>query len=111
MNKKQKVRDNFRESVFKRDKHKCRRCGKPATQIKLDAHHITDRHDMPNGGYVAANGITLCDDGTPDSCHMLAEKFHISGGKEWEPGMHPNDLYAMINSSYEMAYAASERLA
>lgn len=26
----------------------------------LDAHHITDRNEMPNGGYVPENGISLC---------------------------------------------------
>lgn len=41
---------------------------------------------------------------------MLAEKFHISGDTEWEPGMHPDDLYKLIGSSYEMAVKASERL-
>jgi 5-methylcytosine-specific restriction endonuclease McrA len=110
MNRKQKIRDNFREAVFKRDGHKCKRCGKPASQVKLDAHHVTDRNGMPNGGYVKENGISLCEDGKGGGCHMLAEKFHISGGKEWEPGMHPNDLYAMIGSSYDLAVKASERL-
>lgn len=128
---KKEVRKNFRESVFKRDGYKCAWCGngpfeyEPETE--LDAHHITDRSDMPNGGYVPENGISLCknprglvmvdgDDGLSDveihseSCHMKAEKFHISDGKEWNPGMHPNDLYKLINSSYEEAVAASKRL-
>ena len=102
MKQKQLVRMKFAEAVFKRDGHKCKFC--ECTE-NLDAHHIVDRHDMPNGGYVAANGITLC----PDH-HMMAEKFHISGGTEWESGMHPNDLYNKIGSSYEIALAASERL-
>jgi len=60
---------------------------------------------MPNGGYVKENGITLC-----EIHHMLAEKFHISEGAEWEENMHPNDLYKLIDSSCELAYSNSERL-
>ena len=60
---------------------------------------------MPHGGYVKENGITLCPD-----CHSKAEKWHKSGGVSWEPGYHPNELYAKIGSSYEMAVAASEKL-
>ena len=51
---KQKVREDFRNSVFERDGHKCKICG---SNDKLDAHHITDRNEMPNGGYVKENGI------------------------------------------------------
>lgn len=61
---------------------------------------------MPNGGYVRENGITLCQ----AEHHMMAEQFHISGGKNWHQGMHPDDLYRMIGSSYEEAVRASERL-
>lgn len=112
MKKKQLVRIKFTEAVHKRDGYKCKRCGRTAAQCKLDAHHITDRNELPNGGYVPENGITLCDEAPEGvvSCHMLAEKFHISGGTEWEPGMHPKDLYNMIGSSYEIALKASERL-
>ena len=38
---------------------------------------------------------------------MMAEKFHISGGSEWEKGMHPNDLYVIIGSSYDLAVKKS----
>ncbi|MDM8549714.1 hypothetical protein QUF72_06550 [Desulfobacterales bacterium HSG2] len=34
-----KSRDIFRESIFKRDNHKCVVCGEPAQ----DAHHIIER--------------------------------------------------------------------
>jgi 5-methylcytosine-specific restriction endonuclease McrA len=104
--KKQLVRERFRDAVFKRDGYACKKCGMKQAEGKLDAHHIVDRTLMPNGGYVVENGITLCD----PTCHMLAEKYHISGGEDWEPGMHPDDLYAMVGSSYEKALAASERL-
>lgn len=102
MKHKQLVRIKFAEAVFKRDGHKCKFCDRTD---ELDAHHITNRDDMPKGGYVAANGITLC-----PVHHMMAERWHISGGTEWEPGMAPTDLYNRIGSSYAIAYAASERL-
>src|SRR5215203_1562865 len=85
---KKQLRAAFRKAVFQRDRYRCVTCGKPGKDrqggeahkqfhshpadrdlVCLDAHHITDRHEMPNGGYVAENGITLCDDG----CHLLAE--------------------------------------
>ena len=100
--KKNQVRQEFRDAVFDRDGHRCVFCG---YKEELDAHHITDRHEMPNGGYVMENGITLC-----PVHHEDAEKFHISGGKEWKPGMHPDDLYAKIESSKELAIKESEKL-
>lgn len=71
----------------------------------LDPHHITDRNKMPNGGYVIENGISVCDE-----CHIKAEQWHISGETEWVEGYHPDDLYKMIGSSYELAYRKSEQL-
>lgn len=50
-------RDNFRESVFKRDSHKCVICGEPAK----DAHHIIERRLFPDGGYYLDNGVSLCE--------------------------------------------------
>ncbi len=106
MNRKQQIRENFRKAVFKRDSYKCKLCNKSIRVSKLDAHHITDRTKMPNGGYVKENGITLCQ----NECHMKAEKFHISNGQEWEEKFHPNDLYSLIGSSYELAVKKSELL-
>lgn len=106
MSDKKKIRTKFREGVLERDKHKCKKCNR--SDIKLDAHHITDRSLMPNGGYVLENGITLCD--TENGCHMKAEKFHISGGESWEPGFHPDDLYKLIKSSRILAEQKSELL-
>ena len=107
MGSKKQIRENFRTSVFKRDKNTCQACKKKHTDIEdLDAHHITDRSEMPNGGYVKENGISLCKEG----CHMRCEKFHITGGVEWEEGLHPDDLYKMINSSKELAIQKSEAL-
>ena len=100
--KKKQVREAFRDAVFKRDKHMCVYC---SCVTNLDAHHITDRTEMPNGGYVKENGISLC-----PQHHMIAEKFHISGGTEWIEGFHPNDLYKKIGSTKELAIEKSERL-
>lgn len=101
MNKKE-IRSLFRESVFKRDKNRCVFCLE--TQ-KLDAHHITDRHDMPNGGYVKENGITVC-----EKHHLECEQFHITFGEAWVAGKHPDDLYKIIGSSKEIAIQKSKEL-
>ena len=93
------IRERFRNDVFERDNHKCKVCGNSAQ----DAHHITDRNEMPNGGYVKENGISLCSD-----CHIKAEQYHITDGKNWINGYHPSELYGLINSSYEIAYKKSE---
>lgn len=102
MNKKKKIRQNFRTSVFERDEHKCRKCPIPVKNVNLDAHHITDRDEMPNGGYVKENGISLCDE-----CHIKAEVFHSSNHIKWVDEFHPNDLYELIGSNYKMAYEKS----
>jgi len=105
MSNKKEIRKKFKESVFKRD-GKCMVCSEPIKDDNMDAHHITDRNEMPNGGYVLENGITLC----KDECHMKAEKFHISGGSEWEKYMHPDELYLLIHSSKELAIKKSKLL-
>lgn len=102
MKQKQLIRLKFRDETFKRDGYCCVFCN---ITENLDAHHITDRNLMPNGGYVRENGITLC----PEH-HMMAEEFHISDGKTWVEGMHPGDLYLKINSSYELAVKACSHL-
>lgn len=63
------TRDNFRESVFKRDGHKCVVCANPAK----DAHHIIERRLFSDGGYYLDNGASLCGE-----CHMKAEQTTIS---------------------------------
>ena len=70
----------------------------------FDIHHITDRSLMVAGGYCLENGITLC----KVPCHEKAEVFHSSG--EAHPGYAPDDLYKKINSTYEKAVGASNRL-
>jgi 5-methylcytosine-specific restriction endonuclease McrA len=54
---KKAVREHFRCVVFDRDDHKCVFCERTE---HLDAHHIVNRNDMPNGGYILSNGVTLC---------------------------------------------------
>ena len=51
------TRDQFREAVFARDKHKCVVCLEPAK----DAHHILERRLWGNGGYYLANGASVCE--------------------------------------------------
>lgn len=102
MKRKQLIRESFRTAVLGRDGNQCVFCDE--TQ-DLDAHHISDRSKMPNGGYVKENGITLC----PDH-HLDAELYHISNGNDFVKGLHPNDLYAIISSSYKLAVEKSRRL-
>lgn len=81
---KKQVRQKFRDAVFTRDGFACRACGfcssPERAEDELDAHHITDRNEMPNGGYVAENGVALC-----DVCHAKAEAFHC--GEPVSPGV------------------------
>lgn len=107
MSTKKQIRETFRNSVFKRDKNTCKVCDKKHINTdELDAHHITDRSEMPNGGYVKENGISVC----KEDCHFKVEWFHITEGKEWNEGLHPDDLYKMIGSSKELAIQKSDEL-
>ena len=63
------TRDNFRNSIFKRDKYNCVVCGAQA----LDAHHIMERRLFNDGGYYIDNGSSLC-----EAHHIEAEKTIIS---------------------------------
>lgn len=105
---KKKIRENFRNVCFKRDKYSCRVCGKKSSPEKIleemDCHHINDRSIMPNGGFVLENGITLC----RDSCHLKAEEFWSTGVAS--PSFSVEELYKLIGSSYELAVRASEKL-
>lgn len=121
MKKKKQIREIFRNQVFERDNYTCKICtrhyGKEVAVEHLDSHHILDRNSIEfngTGGYVPENGITLCkydENGLEEnSCHMKAERFHISEGEEWESGMHPDDLYKLIGSSKELAIEKSKKL-
>lgn len=104
---KKQIRRAFRAAVFARDGFACVTCRFASTperaEDELDAHHITDRNEMPNGGYVPENGISLC-----ARCHEKAEAFHC--GQEVPSGFAPAELYAMIGSSVASARDASKRL-
>ena len=105
--KKKAIRAAFRDAVFSRDGHACVMCGAPQREDEpLDAHHITDRSQLPGGGYVQENGITVCE----KPCHIRVERFHVSGGADWEQDLHPDDLYARIGSSHDAAVTASEAM-
>jgi len=104
---KKEIRRNFRDHSFKQDKYKCVMCSFQSSPEKsleeLDCHHITPRTEMPNGGYVKENGISLCSE-----CHLKAEEFYATGVAV--PGFSPEELYQRINSSKEKAIEASKRL-
>jgi hypothetical protein len=93
-------RKEFNEDCLSRDGHKCVFCNEIEN---LDVHHITDRHDMPNGGYGCLNGITLCEDH-----HLLCEEYHISGFCEEK--YHPSSLYIKINTTFDDAFKQCENL-
>jgi len=106
--KKDLIREAFRKAVFDRDGHKCRICGITEAQLgiiraNLDAHHITSRKEMPNGGYVKENGISLCPE-----CHRCAETYPTEA--IYEDLYEPRKLYQAIHSSYEEAFEASSKL-
>lgn len=104
---KKETRKNFRDACYKRDKYSCAMCSKKSSketaEKDLDAHHIFDRREMPHGGYVKENGISLCPE-----CHLKAEEFHSTGTAH--PGYSPTDLYNKIGSSHEKAVEASSKL-
>lgn len=89
--KKKKIRIEFREAVLKRDNHACRKCDGNGT-VWLDAHHIVDRNEISDGGYILSNGITLCEE-----CHKKAEVYHSSNKTKYIPGYHPKDLILLIS--------------
>jgi 5-methylcytosine-specific restriction endonuclease McrA len=95
---KKQIRKKFRDSVFSRDNYVCAVCRLPSSI--LDAHHITNRNLLPNGGYIPENGISLCSD-----CHLKAETFDVSP----IDGYSPEDLYKLINSSLDLVISILER--
>lgn len=105
---KKEIRQKFRDETYLRDKYKCRGCGLQATPGNalqyLDAHHITPREEMPNGGYVKENGISLCN----MKCHMKAEMF--LKGESQDSQFSPKSLYKCIGSSRELAEKKAAQL-
>ena len=92
------LRRIFREQVFERDNHCCKFCDE---KENLDAHHITNRHEMPCDGYVITNGITLC-----QKHHIMAEMYATGDIFSFSP----EKLYEKINSSYEKALEDCKKL-
>ena len=70
------TRDEFRESVLKRDANECAVCHEPNA---LSVHHILERKLWEDGGYYLNNGITLC-----PNHHILAESCFIMPERLWE---------------------------
>ena len=87
-----RLRFEFFDDCMERDNYVCVKCKKNKA---VDVHHITDRHEMPNMGYVKENGISLC-----STCHLKAEDKTIS----------ENELYKLIKSSKEVAEIESKLL-
>lgn len=115
MGSKADVRAAFRRAVFGRDRYRCVVCGRQWSEAdadpslgRINAHHITDRREFPNGGYVPENGVTVCDG--EGSCHWRCEAFHRTEGEAPEEGLSPSDLYAKIGSTYVAALNADARL-
>lgn len=93
MSKKQ-VRQHFRDACLSRDKNKCVCCGKADA---LEVHHITNRNEIENGGYIKENGVSLCPD-----CHYKAEMHYQTKGLEF-PEYSEDALYKKIGSSKDVA--------
>ena len=120
MSDKKKIRAAFRNSTLKRDKYCCIICNAKGIDrqggdewknfhsnevdlVELDAHHITPREDMPNGGYCKENGASLC-----GICHEKAEEWcKVQTGTR---SFSPSDLYQKIGSNHEKAVKASLKL-
>ena len=87
-------RKSFNEGCLERDGYKCVFCNKTEN---LDVHHITDRHEMPNGGYHITNGITVC-----NNHHLECEKYHMD--EPCEEQYLPCSLYRKIGTTPGDAY-------
>jgi hypothetical protein len=125
---KKAMRKNFRDAVFGRDGYRCVVCGFESSperaEHELDAHHITPREEMPNGGYVKENGVSLCDPsktGKPlaHGCHYRAEQVLLKISQGFDPPKTEHDydyeyspeaLYKAVGSTREEAERASEFL-
>ena len=105
MKKKQAIRYNFRTNALNRDNNKCKVCNAKPDINELDVHHIIDRNEIINGGYVKENGITLC-----KNCHLKAEQYHITNGEYCEELYMPDNLFKLINSNSDLAIKKSQKL-
>lgn len=93
---KRAIRERLRRAAYARDGG-CVACDHG--QAPFDCHHITPREQMPNGGYVLENVVTVC-----SPCHEKAEAC-LHGATI--PGYSPDELYLLIDSSHAIATAAA----
>ncbi len=70
----------------------------------LNVHHIIDRSEIPNGGSVLSNGITLCE------IHHEEAEAHHDLDPEADDAFCPSKLFSIIDSSYEQAMKDAENL-
>lgn len=63
------TRDEFRSSVFERDRNKCVFCQQDA----IDAHHVLERRLFADGGYYIDNGASVCSEH-----HLECERTNIT---------------------------------
>jgi 5-methylcytosine-specific restriction endonuclease McrA len=105
--KKKLARQKFRDEVLKRDRSLCAICKTPDN---VEIHHITDRTQIPGGGYVRENGITLC----KEHLEQAELYLHSESGEMEEDAelgaLVPKKLYLKIGSNYDKALKASQRL-
>ena len=60
---------DWRNSVYKKDKYKCQKCGKKCRKETIVAHHIKSWEKYPKLRFKIENGIVLC-----RSCHKKVHK-------------------------------------
>jgi len=60
---------NWRNSVYKKDRYTCRKCGKKCRKEIIVAHHIKSWEKHPKLRFKIENGIVLC-----RSCHKRVHK-------------------------------------
>lgn len=61
----------WKEAVFKRDKHTCQKCG---SKNNLEAHHIRSISKYPKLIFSIKNGKTLC-----HNCHKKTRNYGLVG--------------------------------
>jgi hypothetical protein len=104
--KKKLARQKFRDEVLKRDRSLCAICKTPDN---VEIHHITDHTQMPGGGYVRENGITLCKEHLEQAeLYLHSESGEMAEGAELG-ALAPKKLYLKIGSNYDKAFKASQR--
>lgn len=60
---------NWRKSIYERDNYTCRKCKLKGSEVKINAHHISNYSSDKNNRFNIDNGITLCVE-----CHKIFHK-------------------------------------